>query len=176
MTTLHAPGFLLRPFVASDAPAFAAGVRESLSTVGKWMPWATASYTEDEALSWFAHCDTCRDNGSAYEFGIFLADGASFVGGAGLNQFNTDHNFCNLGYWVRESAQRQGAALAATTTLAQHAFRELRQSRVEIVIAAENTASFALALKAGALHEGLARNRLQLGENTVSAHIFSLIP
>lgn len=65
MTTLHDSGFPLRPFSATDAPAFAAAVRESLSTVGKWMPWATAGYTGEEALSWFAHCDACRDNGTA---------------------------------------------------------------------------------------------------------------
>lgn len=176
MTTLHAAGFLLRPFTAADAPNFAAAVRESFSTVGKWMPWATASYTEEEALSWFAHCAASRDNGSAHEFGIFLADGVSLVGGAGLNQFNTTHNFCNLGYWIRESAQRQGAALAAATALAGYAFGPLALSRVEIVVAAGNTASCALALKANAVHEGLARNRIKMGGETVSAHVFSLIP
>ena len=176
MTTLHANGFLLRPYTSADAPAFAAAVRESLSTVGKWMPWAVAGYSEEEALSWFDHCDACRENGTAYEFGIFLADGVSMVGGAGLNQINAAHNFCNLGYWVRESAQRQGAALAAASALAKHAFGQLGLTRVEIVVAAENTASFALALKLGALHEGLARNRLRLGEETVAAHMFSLVP
>ena len=176
MTTLHANGFLLRPYTASDAPAFAASVRESTATVGKWMPWAAAGYTEEEALAWFAHCDACRDKGTAHEFGIFLPDGVSVVGGAGLNQFNADHNFCNLGYWIRESAQRQGAAFAAATALANHAIGKLGQTRVEIIVAAENTASFALALKLGALHEGLARNRLKLGDQTVAAHVFSLVP
>jgi hypothetical protein len=93
MTQLHAGRFVLRPFTAADAPAFAEAVRESMSSVGQWMSWAHASYTKEEALSWFAFCDAAQAAGHAHEFGIFMADGASFVGGAGLNQFNTMHGF-----------------------------------------------------------------------------------
>src|SRR4051812_13889719 len=162
MTQLHTGRFVLRPFTAADAPAFAEAVRESMGSVGQWMSWAHAAYTEDEALSWFAFCDAARAAGSAHEFGIYLDDGQTLAGGAGLNQFNTLNGFCNLGYWVRASQQRQGAALAAVEVLARHAFDALEQSRVEIVIADGNLPSLGVARKAGAVHECLARNRLQL--------------
>ncbi|MYM86032.1 GNAT family N-acetyltransferase [Rugamonas sp. FT82W] len=176
MTQLQAGSFLLRPFVAADAPAFAAAIRESMSSVGKWMPWAHAEYTEEQALSWFAFCDASRAEGSAHEFGIFQRDGVTLVGGGGLNKLNTVNSFCNLGYWVRESAQRQGAAVAATTALARYAFQHLNQVRVEIVVAAGNEPSAGVARKAGATHECLARNRLMLRDGPVAAHVFSLIP
>jgi ribosomal-protein-serine acetyltransferase len=175
MTQLHAAGFVLRPFVNSDAAAFAAAVRESASTIAVWMPWARADYAESDALDWFAMCDEGRANGSAYEFGIFRDDGVSLVGGAGLNHMNTLHAFCNLGYWVRASAQRQGAALASVKTLTGYAFEQLRLSRVEIVVAAGNAASMAVAHKAGATHECLARSRLQLHGRAVDGHVFSII-
>jgi RimJ/RimL family protein N-acetyltransferase len=176
MSRLSSAPFLLRPFTNADAPAFAAAVRESMSSVGQWMGWAHAGYTEDEALAWFAFCDAARAAGSAHEFGIFLDDGATLVGGAGLNQFNTLHGFCNLGYWVSASHQRQGAALAAVKALAQHAFGPLKLSRVEIVIADGNLPSLAVARKAGAAWECLARNRLQLRDEPVAAHVLSLVP
>jgi RimJ/RimL family protein N-acetyltransferase len=175
MPQLHSGRFLLRPFTSADAPAFAAAVRESMSTVGQWMGWAHDAYSDDEALSWFALCDAARADGSAHEFGIFLDDGETFAGGAGLNQFNTMHGFCNLGYWVRASQQRQGAALAAVDVLARHAFDELKLSRVEIVVADGNLASCGVARKAGAVHEGLARKRLQLRGEAIDAHMFSLV-
>jgi RimJ/RimL family protein N-acetyltransferase len=175
MTQLLTDRFVLRPFTAADAPSFAAAVRESMASVGQWMSWAHAAYTTDEALSWFAFCDAARAAGSAHEFGIFLADGETLVGGAGLNQFNTVNAFCNLGYWVRASQQRQGAALAAVNVLAPHAFDELKLSRVEIVIADGNLPSIAVARKAGATHECLARKRLQLRGRPVDAHVFSLV-
>jgi RimJ/RimL family protein N-acetyltransferase len=176
MTQLHTARFLLRPFTPADAPSFAEAVCESMASVGQWMSWAHAAYSTDEALSWFAFCDAARAAGNAHEFGIFLDDGRTLVGGAGLNQFNTVNSFCNLGYWVRASRQRQGAALAAVDALAQHAFGALQQSRVEIVVADGNLPSLGVARKAGATHECLARNRLQLRGRPVDAHVLSLVP
>jgi RimJ/RimL family protein N-acetyltransferase len=176
MTQLGTARFLLRPFTSADAPVFAEAVRESIATVGQWMSWAHAGYTAEEALAWFAFCDTARAAGSAHQFGIFLDDGDTLVGGAGLNQFNTENRFCNLGYWVRASHQRRGAALAAVRALARHAFAELKQSRVEIVVADGNLPSLGVARKSGAVWECLARNRLQLRGEPVAAHVFSLVP
>lgn len=172
--TFPAAPFLLRPFHPSDAEAFSAAVRASPS-VCRWMSWARADFSADDARTWFAWCEESRTNGTAHEFAVLSADG-ELVGGAGLNQFNLTHRFCNLGYWVRESAQRRGAASAAIPMLARYAFEELKLVRAEIVIAAGNEASLATARKAGALHEGLARNRLQLHGQSVDAHVLSLIP
>ena len=174
MTQLHAGGFLLRHFTAADAPAFAAAVQESASSISRWMGWAHEDFSEADALAWFAACDAGRADGSSHEFGIFRDD--MFIGGAGLNHFNSRHAFCNLGYWVRASAQRQGAALAAVAVLSRHAFKVLNQSRVEIVVADGNAPSMAVARKSGAVHECLARNRLQLHGEPVAAHVFALVP
>ena len=43
-----------------------------------------------------------------------------------LNQFSPQHRFCNLGYWVRASAQGKGVASQAAKLLAGYAFEELR--------------------------------------------------
>jgi RimJ/RimL family protein N-acetyltransferase len=176
MTQLETGNFLLRPLVPSDARAMAAALRESMSTVGRWMSWAHPGYSEDEALTWVAACDADRADGTAHEFGIFHPDGHTFVGVAGLNQFNRVNAFCNLGYWVRETAQRQGACLAAIGALSRYAFTALQQSRVEIVVADGNEASLAAARKAGAAYECLARNRLRLHGRPMAAHVLSLVP
>jgi len=174
MTELYSAGFVLRPYVADDAPTLVAAVQESMAALGPWMHWANADFDEAQALAWFAACDAGRADGSSHEFGIFR-DGV-FVGGAGLNQFNPANAFCNLGYWVRTSAQRQGAASAAVMALSHYAFRDLNQSRVEIVVAEGNDASLGVARKAGAVHECLARHRLVLHGAPVAAHVFSLVP
>lgn len=174
MTQLHANGLLLRPFTSADAPAFAAAVRESAASISRWMGWAHEGYGEEDALAWFAACDAGRANGSSHQFGIFRND--LLLGGAGLNHFNSLHAFCNLGYWVRTSAQRQGAARAAVAAVARYGFDELKQSRIEIVVADDNAPSMAVARKSGAVHECLARNRLVLQGEPVAAHVFALVP
>mgnify|MGYP006198905717 CR=1 FL=1 len=39
----------------------------------------------------------------------------ALVVGAGLNQFGTQHNLCNLGYWVDQAHTGRGLATAAVT-------------------------------------------------------------
>jgi ribosomal-protein-serine acetyltransferase len=168
--------FLFRPFTDDDAPSFAEAVGESGATVGKWMSWAHSGYSEAEARTWFAHCAKERANGTSYEFGIFDDESKALVGGCGLNQFNVVNGFCNLGYWVRQSWQRRGAALAAVRGLTRFAFAELKLGRVEIVVAAGNVPSLAVAKKANALQEGLARNRLKICGEFADAYVFSLVP
>jgi RimJ/RimL family protein N-acetyltransferase len=174
--SLPADGYLLRPLLPTDAPAMAAAVRESMASLVPWMPWAYSAYDEADALAWIAACAAARADASAHEFGIFRRDGLDYIGAAGLNQFNRTNGFCNLGYWVRASAGRQGAGLAAIRTLACFAFDRLGQTRVEIVVADGNLPSLALARKAGAVHECLARNRLNLHGRPVPAHVLSLVP
>jgi RimJ/RimL family protein N-acetyltransferase len=169
-------GLVLRPLLSSDAPAFVDAVLESTETVGRWMPWCAHTYSEREALEWFAACAAAQSAGSAFDVGVFCQDTGDFLGGAGLNQIMQQHRFCNLGYWVRQSRQRQGIALRCVKALAAQAFEKLLLHRVEIVVAEGNHASEAVAVKAGALRESIARNRLYIHDQPVSAHVFSLVP
>lgn len=169
-------GLLLRPFEDSDAEPFAEAVRESAQSVGRWMPWATPDYDTVQALAWFADCRARRELGEALEFGVFCAQTGAFLGGAGLNEIRRGHRFCNLGYWVRTSRQGHGIAPRCVRALAAHGFDHEGLQRIEIVVAVGNTASEKVARKAGALHEGIARNRLIVHDRPVPAHLFSLVP
>ena len=169
-------GLLLRPWRHGDAPRFAAAVRESAASVGRWMPWPRADYTPDMALAWFADCAARRRAGSAHEFGIFTAAGRELLGGAGLNRIDTQHRSANLGFWVRHARTGQGIATHAARALLAFGFDTLQLARVEIVAAAGNAASAAVARKAGATLECIARNRLMVGGRMVPARVFACIP
>lgn len=176
MQSLDSGNFVLRPASDQDAPSIVDAVRESTSTVGVWMSWATPSYSHADAIAWIRACEASRTEGTGYEFGIFTSETGRFVGAAGLNQFNKVNNFCNLGYWVRESAQRHGVATAAVAALRNYAFNGLGLARVEIVAAVSNEPSLSVARRAGATLECTARNRLQLHGKAVDACVFSFIP
>lgn len=173
--TLQHAGLLWRPYEDADAAAFTAAVHESVESLSPWMPWCTSTYTETDALVWFAQCRAGAASGSAIEYGVFCQHTGAFLGGAGLNEIRQQHQYCNLGYWVRQSRQRQGVALSCVRVLSRHAFAKLGLQRVEIVVAVGNTASEGVAIKAGALREGVARNRLYLNSKPVDAHMFSLV-
>ncbi len=173
---LRSANFVFRPLVSADAPEFVDAVLESVSTLSVWMPWAHDAYSITEALSWISYCQQAREVGAAHEFGIFDAATGALAGACGLNQFNRLHGFCNLGYWVRQSFQRRGAATEAVGVLSNYGFAELPLARIEIVVGVGNGASLGAALKSGAREEGVARNRLKLGARYLDAHILALLP
>ncbi|WP_120965377.1 GNAT family N-acetyltransferase [Comamonas sp. lk] len=175
LPTVECEGLVLRAFEDSDARAMTAATYESLATVGRWMDWCQPGFSEATALAWFSMCRESLASGNAHEFGIFSAKG-ELLGGAGLNAINHEHRFCNLGYWVKQSAQRQGIALRTMQTLLPYAFQTLGMQRVEIVVATGNTASESVARKYGATRECMARNRLQLHGKAVAATVFSVVP
>ena len=49
---------IARPYRGEDAPALLAAVRESVESVGRWLPWCTVEYGEQHAIDWIAHCRT----------------------------------------------------------------------------------------------------------------------
>jgi ribosomal-protein-serine acetyltransferase len=166
---------LLRPYRAEDATLVFAAARVSVDTVGRWMPWCHAGYTEAESIAWIEKAQAMWQSAEAYEFGMF--DSANeYIGGAGINQFNRLHNLANLGYWVRQSRQRCGLATAAVQILARFGFETLGLTRIEIVAAIENGPSRRVAEKAGAQFECIARNRLIIAGVPHAAAIHSLVP
>ena len=169
---LSAGRFILRPYRDSDVAEMSAAVRESTETIGRWMTWAKHDFSEYDAACWFDHCSQSRAAGTAHEFGIFTLE-EKFVGGCGLNQLSVINKLCNLGYWVRQSEQRKGAATAAVLTLRALGLHRLGLSRIEIAVAEGNVESVGVARKAGATYECLARSRLQLHGKAVAAHVFS---
>jgi ribosomal-protein-serine acetyltransferase len=171
---LTAGNFVLRPCELSDAEVMGAAVHESAETVGRWMTWANPDFSPYDALCWIEQCRQARAAGTAHEFGIFDSRD-QFVGACGLNQFSSINKLCNLGYWVRQSRQREGAATAAVLALRDFGLLKLGLSRVEVVVAEGNIHSLAVAQKAGAMLECLAQSRLQLHGKPVAAHVLSFV-
>lgn len=152
-----------------------AAALESVETVGRWMPWWHADRTEDEGIEWLRKSHAGWDAGDEYEFTVFDHSDA-YLGSAGLNQFNRVHNFANLGYWIRQSRQGHGLAVEVVRLLAEFAFRQVGLTRLEIIVASENSRSRRVAEKAGALYEGLARNRLVIRRMPITAAVYVLVP
>lgn len=166
----------LRPFVWRDAADAAKAVLDSEKTVGAWMPWWKPDYSETDAIAWFKHCDEMREQGLAYEYGIFCLRSGQLLGSVGVNQIDQMNRVGNLGYWVKESCQGQGIATRASKLLIDTAFLKLKLIRLEIVVLVANTASQKVAEKLGAIYECTALNRLFHKGEPYAAKVYALIP
>ena len=165
-----------RPYRDDDASSLFAAATESFETVGRWMTWCHAGYADTDSVAWVKKCQTSWESGEEFSFAVLDRASGAYVGGAGLNHFNREHNLANLGYWVRQSRQRQGLAVDAVGLLANFGFETLGLTRIEIVAASENNFSRRVAEKAGAEFECVARNRLVIHGIPVSAAVYSLVP
>lgn len=175
MEPLPAGPFTLRPYRPDDVDELVHATHESVATVGRWMPWCHAGYVPAEAQEWIAHTAAALAARTDCELALVDA-GDRLVGGVGLNQFNARNNFCNLGYWIRQSRQRGGAATAGAAALARFGFAQLRLTRIEIVVQEGNAASARVAEKIGARREGVARNRLLILGTPLAALVYGLTP
>lgn len=167
---------LIRPLLADDAPALFEAARESIESVGRWLPWCNSGYTLADAGNWVSACRHGWSAGSAFAYGIFAADSGRLLGGTAINQFNRMHRFANLGYWVRSSAAGQGVGALAAWQLAGAAFAHQRLARIEILAQPDNLPSRRLALRIGARFEGVARARLNIGGRACDAAVYGLTP
>ena len=163
----------LRPYTESHASSLLEAARESVVEVHPWLPWCHPHYQLSEAQDWIRTQSSAFANGSEFQFVIESSEGA-YLGGCGLNQINSLHEFANLGYWVRSTQVRRGVATAAVQLLAQWAFSHTGLVRLEIVTAVNNRASQRVAERAGAVREGLLRKRLQVHGVWHDAILFSI--
>ena len=138
-----------------------------------------ADYSIEESRAWIESRPEAWEKGTEYDFVIADAKDGFFYGGCGLNHINLATQaprIANLGYWVRTNRTKRGLASAATRLLAEFGFADLGLNRIEIVIAVGNKASQKVAMKVGAIREGILRNRLLLRGKLHDAIMFSLIP
>jgi ribosomal-protein-serine acetyltransferase len=166
----------IRRYQVEDIPALYEAARESAGeSFTWWMPWCHADYTLEESSQFVLSRDEAWRKEEEFDFAIFDVETETFLGAVGLNQFNRQHGFANLGYWVRASRMGQGVAPAAALLCARFAFQELGLNRVEIVVATENIRSRRVAEKAGAKWEGLLRRRLNIADRTHDAVMYSIV-
>ncbi len=166
----------IKSFNETNLKEFVTAVKESVDTVGQWMPWCTAEYSMEEAQFWFKYCQSNIKHKTAYDVGIFLSETGQLAGGISINRINRMDMVGNIGYWVRESLQNQGIASEAIQLIKTFGFETLELTRLEILILEENHISQKLAEKSGAKLECLARNRLIHNARPTDAFVYSLIP
>lgn len=173
---LSGGGILIRPHAACDIAPMYAAVIESIASVGRWMSWCHEGYSLGDAQTWYERCAKAWDTDGDREFGIFDTETDAVLGCVGINQINRVNRFANMGYWVRSTHAGRGIATTAARLAAGFAFANLGLARIEIVALPDNLASRRVAEKLGARFECIARNRLQFGDETRDAAMYSLVP
>jgi ribosomal-protein-serine acetyltransferase len=164
----------IRPYAIGDAGALQDAVVESLDELQPWMAWAHPAYAWEEARAWLEVQVVAFEARTEFQFAI-VSEAGEYLGACGLNHLDTLNRRANLGYWVRSRAARQGIATRAVGLLQEWAFAHTNIVRLEILVAKGNAASRRVAVKSGALEEGLLRQRLLLNSVFHDAVMYSIV-
>ncbi len=166
---------IIRQYRFEDAYPFMEAVLETANEAWRWLPWCHPGYTLEDAQKWMSMQGDFWQAGIEYNFLIVDEESGKILGGTGINTIRHEHQFANLGYWVRKSQMNKGIATAAAKFTIEFAFTSLNLNRIEILMATGNTASKKVAMNIGAVYEGIARDRILLHEKFVDAYVFSVI-
>jgi RimJ/RimL family protein N-acetyltransferase len=175
-TQLITPRLLARPARLDDVQPHYEAARESLGEVGRWLSWCHADMRLEDSEIWIAKCVDAWKRGEFFGFYLFDRATDAFVGCATINEIDYPRLRANLGYWIRTSRQGAGMATEMVPEVARFGFERLGLKRLEVVAAVGNAASRRVAIKIGAHHEGIARNRLRIHGTQHDAAVYSLIP
>jgi RimJ/RimL family protein N-acetyltransferase len=167
--------FEIQPHDFSCIPSLYEAIEESRESIAPWMRWMHANYSLRDTEEFTAYALTAWNERTEFAFVIRDTQDGMIVGCCGLNDLNWKDSVCNLGYWVRNSKTRLGAATETVILLKDFAFGTLGLNWIEILVADGNQPSRGVAEKVGAVHEGLQRSRVRVGERVYDAHMYALI-
>ncbi len=177
LTELTDETISLRPVTTSHVDDLADSVQSSFEQLSPWMPWCRVNTGHAEMAEFVRGARRARQIGSEHHFAIHHALGGGFLGMCGITRVQERVKSAELGYWLRSDATGNGYATKSVRLLASWAFEELRIERIAIIAAVKNAASQAVANRARATREGIARNGCVIGDGSQSdAVVFSLIP
>ncbi len=173
---LETTRLLLRLCRPEDTDEVFAAERDSAEELRKWFWWMHPEHTRAHCAAWVESRVDRWTQGEEFSFLIVNKADGTISGCVWLNAFDRISLRASLGYWLRKGCEGRGFATEASTKVARWGFSELGLQRIEIVAAIENGPSHRLAERIGARFEGIARNRLRLGQLCQDARVYSLLP
>jgi RimJ/RimL family protein N-acetyltransferase len=132
------------------------------------------SYDESMAAEWAAESKRQRDAGTGLHLVVAPVEGDELLGSIGLRMAPGEGR-CDLGYWLAPWGRRRGVMTRAVVLLSRWAFEALPVDRVEITIEPENSASRAVAERAGFTFEGVLRSHTEIKGTRRDMAMYSLL-
>ena len=145
---------VLRPWEAADAPAVVRAYADP-----DIRRWHVRSMSDEEAPAWIASWSRRWQEESGA--GWAVCDGDALVGRVGLSTLRLHDGVGAVGYWVLPAARGRGVAPRALQAVSSWVFEHVGLHRLELVHSTRNAGSCRVAVKAGFLAEGTARQEFR---------------
>ena len=171
--TIRTERLVLRPFRPDDADAVLAACQDPL--IQRWISTIPSPYTAEDARTFITEIAIAgRADGRSLT--VAVEAGGRLVGSSGVHALTMHPLGPEIGYWIAPEARGHGYAAETARALAEWALG-LGAPRVHLVADVRNTASQAVARRAGFTQEGVLRSDLPYRDGTRGdAALFSRLP
>ncbi len=106
-------------------------------------------------------------------WGVFYKN--KLIGSVSIEDWNTTHKWCEIGWGLNPKFQKQGFAYEATKCLVKYVFEKLQMNRISIVIWDGNESSKNLAKKLGFVQEGVERKARYKNDKFIDLYCYGLL-
>ncbi|HWU10418.1 MAG TPA: GNAT family N-acetyltransferase [Streptomyces sp.] len=155
--TLTTERLLMRPFTPEDADAVHTACQDP--KIQRWTV-VPSPYTRADAELFTRELSPAGwQDGTMYNFAVLLRGGGPLVGALGVNRRDVPGTY-EVGFWTAEEHRGAGLMTEAVLAAARWTFTALAADRFEWRAEIGNTASRAVALRAGFRMEGEQRSAL----------------
>lgn len=164
---------MLVPIEPPDGPELWEAVQQSRQHLQRWLPWVPYNDSPEASQRYVDACALDWDGARAVRLAVRSLDGQRFLGVVGLDNCVHLHRSCELGYWLRLDACRQGLMSEAAALCLDFAFGRLGVHRVRCAAATDNHASLRVIARLGFHFEGIARQAEFVDSRWVDHAVFA---
>jgi RimJ/RimL family protein N-acetyltransferase len=167
---------LRSPELSHAEPMFEA-VKESMSELRQWMPWAQEEPRLEKTTENIQKAIDEFIEQTAIRIHVFDRETDQLVGSSGYPRVNLSVPKVEIGYWLRTSRTGEGLCTEAVLAQTQYAIETLHIQRVEIRCDDNNERSYRVAERAGFTLEGILRNDcLDFKDKPRNTRVYSMLP
>ncbi len=167
------PIFHLRSLQLDDANQLYQVIHANRVYMRQWLPWVDNTQSMLDSKSFIEDVHHKYVKGENVVKAIWC-DG-QLVGCIGINEINRSHQKASLGYWLAKSHQGRGIMTQAAKQMTSTAFNELKLNRLEIISAAKNFRSRAVAQRLKYTQEGILYDFFRLHGHYYDVIIYSML-
>ncbi|MDQ3643712.1 MAG: GNAT family N-acetyltransferase [Actinomycetota bacterium] len=159
----------LRPFGETDIPRIVEACSDPRSR--HWLSELPAPYTEDSARAYLHSMPVEESLARRVAWCVADAESDSLLGSIALMDLEGDKPSGEVGYWTHPDARGRGVMTEAVALVVEHGLTPtaeggLGMRRLQLLSAAENTASMEIARRAGFRQVGRERQAELLGDGS----------
>ena len=156
-----------------DAEMVAAAVRENLTRLQEWQPWAVDDYSEEHAMDWIKRSrDGYAEDG---QFNALILQDGRFIGSIGFHDLDPKNKHAAIGYWIDREYEGRGIITRCCRELIDYLFDSMGLNRVQINCAVENLRSRAVPERLGFKLEGTLRQTEILKDKSGNWAVYGLL-